>query len=263
MTSDLVSRIRALPREAGIALAARSALRVFPIIGQPSATVGTGGLTGADATILEARFKALSVAWFGSNFAGRISADRFRLVANSAAAVSLPIGTFAVNAASSAAQRSAAQAVLAVANTGERSFDAVVQAINEAFSAEPDPADDARNVWALNQDIDFLSGNDLSSLAAVPLWLNHPPTWAQQKWQDLKVTLHNAGQDWQVWTIWYDDRLDGRIRSFERELVYLNIPDEVWRQGPEAVNKGIVRRIEEHEPPPPFSSIHSIASTRP
>lgn len=241
LTLRLLSKLRPLPREAGIALAARSALRVFPIIGQPSATVGTGTLTPADAAILQTRFRALSVAWAGSvGFPGTPAAVAF----------SRPIGTLATKAATSAAQRSAAQAVLAVANTEERSFDAVVQAIGEAFSAESEAAEDARAAWALDRDIEFLSGNDLSSLAAVPLWLNHPPTWAVQKWQDLKATLHNAAQSWQVWTIWYDDRLDGRIRSFEREMAYVNVSGALWRRNPATVNAAIIRRIEEHEPPP-------------
>jgi hypothetical protein len=62
--------------------------------------------------------------------------------------------------------------------------------------------------------------------------------------------LHNAGQDWQVWTIWYDDRLDGRVRSVEREVAYVDVPDELWRQSPAAVNASIAKRIEEHEPSP-------------
>jgi hypothetical protein len=251
-TSGLLSRLAALPKEAVIALAARSALRVFPIIGRPSATVGIGALTLADAAILQARFRAVSVAWFGSGIdeAFGVSEDRFTLLARSAAGVSLPIGTFATNAASSAAQRSAAQAVLAVANTGENSFNAVVQAVSESFLAEAESADDARVAWALDRDIEFLSGNDHPALGSLPLWLNHPPIWAVQKWEDLKATLHNTGQGWQVWTGWYDDRLDGRIRPFEQEMAYVNVPEEIRRQGPEAVNASIARRIEEYEPPP-------------
>jgi len=188
------------------------------MIGQPA-----GGLLLADERILQARFRALSVAWIAF---GPYSGDqRLRITARAAqaAAVSLPIGTFATNPAASAAQRSAAEAVRAFAGTGQNSYDAIFAAISEAFSAEAQFLDDARCVWALDQDIEFLSGGNPSFLASVPLWLNQPPTWAQQRWQDLKAMLHNAGQDWQVWTIWYDDRLDGRVRSIERELAMVKL----------------------------------------
>jgi hypothetical protein len=60
----------------------------------------------------------------------------------------------------------------------------------------------------------------------------------------LKIALTNAQQDWQVWTTWYDDRLDGRVNPIEREVAYVDVPDELWKQDPAVVNKEIIRRIE-------------------
>jgi hypothetical protein len=34
------------------------------------------------------------------------------------------------------------------------------------------------------------------------------------------------------------------------ELAYVDVTDELWKQDPAAVNKEIIRRIEEREPPP-------------
>jgi hypothetical protein len=58
-------------------------------------------------------------------------------------------------------------------------------------------------------------------------------------------------QDWQVWTIWYDDRLAGYpFREEERELAYVRIDEPLWAKGPAVVNAEIRKRIEELEPPP-------------
>ena len=61
----------------------------------------------------------------------------------------------------------------------------------------------------------------------------------------MKTALLAAKQDWEVWTIWYDDRLVGRVRNEERELAYVRIEDALWKQGPAIVNAEIKRRIEE------------------
>jgi hypothetical protein len=72
--------------------------------------------------------------------------------------------------------------------------------------------------------------------------------------REMKAALHAAKQDWQVWTIWYDDRLAGHVRDDERELAYVRIEQALWDQGPAIVNAEIKRRIEELEPPPPIGT---------
>ena len=76
--------------------------------------------------------------------------------------------------------------------------------------------------------------------------VNEQPDQLQSSWQELKAALLAAKQDWDVWTDWYDDRLDGRVRNEERELAYVRIDDALWKQGPAIVNAEIKRRIEEH-----------------
>jgi hypothetical protein len=95
------------------------------------------------------------------------------------------------------------------------------------------------------------------TLAGAPLWRNAspvPPYGVPEQlwllWQELKAALHAANEDWEVWTSWYEDRLAGRIRNEARELAYVRIGDDLWNQGPAAVNAEIKRRIEELEPTP-------------
>jgi hypothetical protein len=236
------------PRQVGIALAARAALRVLPMIGTPSATAGTGPLLLADAIHVQTQFRLLAIAWaaFGQSFGDPWIAARAR----SAAAARLPIGTLFTSPAASTARLSAASAVRALTSSGQDSVDALVAAICEAYSAEAEFPDDVRGALALAVDVEFLADRGSLHLARVPLWSSRPPAWAEPKWRDLKAFLQRLRQDWNIWTTWYDNRLAGRVNSIVREVAYLNLPDKLWAQGPVAVNKEIVRRIEAHEAPP-------------
>jgi hypothetical protein len=92
-------------------------------------------------------------------------------------------------------------------------------------------------------------GVTASDITGSPLWSQDQPEPLRALWQDLKVALLGANQDWHVWTRWYDDRLDGRVRDEARELAYVRIEEALWDQGPAVVNAEIKRRIE--EPPQP------------
>jgi hypothetical protein len=59
----------------------------------------------------------------------------------------------------------------------------------------------------------------------------------------MKAALLAAKQDWEVWTLWYDDRLDGRVRDDARELAY--VQEALWDQGPAIVNAEIKKRLAE------------------
>ncbi|WP_174512393.1 hypothetical protein [Methylocella tundrae] len=100
-------------------------------------------------------------------------------------------------------------------------------------------------------------GAAASIIAGSPLWPQSQPDWVPLFWQDLKAELHASNQDWFVWTAWYDDRLAGHPRSQGRELIYAQIENALWRQGPAEVNAEIVRRIEALEPPP----LHELLRT--
>jgi hypothetical protein len=57
------------------------------------------------------------------------------------------------------------------------------------------------------------------------------------------MALLAAKQDWEVWTNWYEDRLESRVRAEERELAYVRIENDLWEKGPAIVNAEIKRRI--------------------
>jgi hypothetical protein len=92
------------------------------------------------------------------------------------------------------------------------------------------------------------NGAPAAVIANSPLWPQGLPDWLQSLWQEMKAALLAAKQDRQVWTNWYDDLLDGRVREEERELAYVRIDEALWNQGPAIVNAEIKRRIDECEP---------------
>ena len=69
------------------------------------------------------------------------------------------------------------------------------------------------------------------------------PNWAESAWASFKAALP-GGEDWDVWIDWYEDRLRGGSRGEAHELVFANVPPEVWDEGPAAANAW----IEEHLP---------------
>jgi len=104
------------------------------------------------------------------------------------------------------------------------------------------------------------TGQTASIIAGLPLRPFRDPVQLLSLWQELKAALLAARQDWQVWTIWYDHRLDGRVRGEERELAYVRIKEALWKQGPAIVNAEIRRLIEEHGPPAPIENVPSAVS---
>jgi hypothetical protein len=117
-------------------------------------------------------------------------------------------------------------------------------AIKLAFSAETR----GDGVLALGHDFDLIRerGQDSTFLTQVPLWPKGAPGWVDLDWPALRTALESTPAGWQVWTAWYQDRLDGRIQSVTRETAYVTVPDDVWAEGPEKVNAEIIRRFAEH-----------------
>jgi hypothetical protein len=102
---------------------------------------------------------------------------------------------------------------------------------------------------ALSQDLnDLRAAPDIASVAELPIWLGDaPPEWATQKWESLKQKLFEADTGWAVWLDWYEDRIAGTARSKARELAYVEVPHELWPQGPATLNAWILNRIYELE----------------
>jgi hypothetical protein len=230
------------PREVGIALAARSALRVLPLIGFPLAGMAAGTLPIANARVIQSTFRALAVSWIASSPFGGPSRLRIEARASQAseATSGVPPIVYWQSPAASSVWLSAGAAARAVFSTGTERARAIVSAIGFARLAEAGGADPS-SVVALAHDA--AQENPSTLYGIMPLWPDGQPAREAQHWQTLKMALHDARQNWQVWTIWYDDRLDGRTNSTEREEAYVDVPDDLWLADPTLVNAHIIRAL--------------------
>jgi hypothetical protein len=76
------------------------------------------------------------------------------------------------------------------------------------------------------------------------LWLNKVPKWFWNATVDLKTTLLPLNQDWDVWTRWFDDRLNGLKANKVLELLRIQIRQDDWAKGAAHVN-ALIRKMEE------------------
>jgi hypothetical protein len=206
------------PPDVAVVLAARAALRVLPV----AQTAKHEGFTGV---LVLPVFRAMVFSWASAQY----PAQRTELAAATADAYATVV---AARAAAAAARAVAVRAAAAYA--GARSY---------ASAHAGDAA--APFFWsALSSDATrFEKGATASAIARSPLWRQGQPEQLHSLWREMKTALHAANQDWQVWTIWYDDRLKGRVRDKTRELAYVRIEEALWDQGPAVVNAEIERRI--------------------
>jgi hypothetical protein len=253
--------LRKQPREVSVAFAARAALRVLPVVQLEKRETYIRDL------VLPV-FRATAVSWAAAKYPAREKelATACRAAAGALAAQST--GSTWKSGYAAAASRAADYAAVATirdrasADAADAAADAAyaatyaVQRHAGATAASKNYA--ARTFWsAVSIDATSLEeGAAPSAIAVSALWPKGQPDQLRSLWQEMKAALHAAEQDWQVWTIWYDDRLAGRVSDEERDLAYVRIEQALWDQGPAIVNAEIKRRIAELEPPtPPLESI--------
>jgi hypothetical protein len=221
------------PREVAVVFAARAALRVAPLLGR--ALGPRGGAAKVGRGLVLPAFRGMAVSWVAGQYLTHgTEAARFAYAAAHAAARA------AVGPAADAA-RAAAAAARAAAAADVGAARAAAEGAAYAAAHGRATADDARNIE---------EGASASALAARPLWLTEVPSLTRDAWQPLEAALLEENQDWQVWTDWYRARLEGRRASEALEVARILIADEIWNQGPRAVNAEIARLIAEYAPAP-------------
>jgi hypothetical protein len=229
--------LRTQPRGVPVIIAARAALRVLPLATRefPAEDVG--------------RFAALISVLLRAGALARIAAK-------------YPTGAYERDfiLAASRAAWSAAEAANAAAAAAANAADAAASPLGAAASAAwaaywsaawQDSAWASPGWAAVFEDRDFLRRRGaVTELSDRPLWPEDSPPDLVDLWVKLKAALP-PNEDWDVWTRWYDERLNGApLRGEAYELVFATVPEEVWDQGPAAAN----RWIKEHLPPEPKTS---------
>jgi tetratricopeptide (TPR) repeat protein len=200
-------------------------------------------------------FRALQCSWYASVYPNRISSHWIHDAADAADAAARPIGSegrtaiFVPSYAAYAAAGNNAPYTAAVAIEGAPAANHFA-ALSTAFPAgRRQTADriEVRTREASTFDYEALrSGVSAHSLALRPLWSQRNElAWSRNAWGWLKGALYATGDDWQVWTDWYDARLEGRRVNESLEFARAAIPSGDWHKGPNTVNAQIKRLIVE------------------
>jgi hypothetical protein len=254
----LAQREDARRHQDAIVLATRAALRVLPL-GGPEWQLAWPNERELALT-LEA-FRALAIARVAavgatrSGVLGSLAEAAANRIAHADMAPLPDAETYAAMAAASAAFTAAH---ISASATGAVSYahDAAV-----AFTVPIGSNLLATAYAALSTDADLLEiGGKSTQLARRALWLDEtgrkmkrPPGIFGGRWEAMKSALLSVGDDWDVWTSWYDAVLAGSSpypalkakAARELELRIALLPDALWEKGPQAVNAVIKGMIAE------------------
>jgi hypothetical protein len=255
---QLAAWLRMQPREASRMLAVRWTLRALPMV-----VLYRGDLL---SDLVLPSIRVVAVSWAEVKYpahgmeldadAARAAAARAFAIAARAALVAdaiLSPDVAILNTAMAFAARAFAAA--ATDDPDARAFAAAAGA--RTFAAVATTAAGAAFWSAVSADATRCEGGVAASvIAGSPLWPTGQPIKLRSMWQELKAKLDTEKQDWQVWTTWYDDRLEGSVREEERELAYVRIDSSLWDQGSAIVNAEIKRLVL----PETFNKVASAAS---
>ena len=266
---DLKHWLQGQPREVAVAIAARAALRVLPVV---------------ETWLREEEQRAIThlLPLFHATAASRIAATHstrdvvllkaVRTASNAATRAAASAGSYSSAIASSAAFTSdaapaaytadiasAAYAATYVSTANPTTYAEAVTYVAAATTATASlviyPTEAATSWENVRADIDTIAnGKSAPDIIKNSLWPNGMPDWANDLWRSMKRRLlAREGEHWEVWTEWYDTILDPATPrpcysppnwELERERVLL--PDALWQQGPAVVNAEIKKLIEKY-----------------
>jgi len=241
-------------REVSVAIAARAALRALPLIQMAE------GMRDFRHTLVLPVFRATAISWAAAKYPAQ---EMNRTDPVTGPLVGYDASTHAAAAAYGAARlaihdMSANLAAATAAAATQAAAEAMMAAATTAFSPHTALAPHTAFWSAVSAEAALVeAGGEAAIIASLSLWPNSsktPPYGVPEQlwlfWEGLKKALRAAIEDWEVWIDWYEDRLAGLVRDEAHELAYVRIGDDLWDQGPAAVNAEIKRHIQALEPPP-------------
>jgi hypothetical protein len=202
----------AQPSSVAVTIAARSALRVFPLI-------VTSKRSGPEVRFFNALLLPCLRAAAAAHFAFYgVEPDAIYAAARAAGAAARAAG--ANDNAYTAAIRAADGAYAAA-----RAADATTAAYLASDDAAPD---DAAFIEAV-QTPEHRAARAMQ-MNGRPLWPEGVPPRIDEAWVRLKaMLLARKSEDWPVWIDWCEDRLAGRLA--DPDLARIRLPNELWEKG--------------------------------
>jgi hypothetical protein len=235
------------PREVSLALAARSSLRVLPVLvydhGQKDflASVMLPLFRAAAVLFAAAKSPSTLIDLRGAPRAVGAAVDGIPTQNTSAARVAIATTRQALSVVQAAAENGPivdlTAAVLATAAEISACAEGTLADIAAIESSETFDNRAARAIWLLGE----------------PLWWREIPHEMIQRWFQLNEILLRSDDNWPVWSFWYDHRLQGTTpRGTIFDIAVARLADELWKQGPRVVNARIAELLENHAPPDPI-----------
>ncbi len=234
---DVARWLAGKPRDVAVVFVTRAALRVIPVL------ASTFGLHGREVnktqrdTVLRT-FRCAAAAWAAAAFPG-YAPDLMP-----AAAVAGSRSDDRTASTESAVAWAAAAA--GASDSGNFASHAVTYTIEAAAAGGRQPFDDILSSYAADAAMLDQRTSPVTLALSSTLWPN-VPDWAFEAWAELERALLDADEDWEVWTDWYEARLKGGPADQVLEVARATIPNDMWEQGPKAVNAEIRRMFEERE----------------
>ncbi|MGO8739032.1 hypothetical protein, partial [Rhodoblastus sp.] len=215
-------------------LASRAALRVLPLLSEMAPIICEKGPTFAELT--SAIFRATSLVWVEAKYPTHAD-DLSHAVAEAAYAAR----TTAADALAAAAAADALTYADDIADILTAAADPSVATVSAFTAFLPAAANHAKAQLRQGVRADAMAlanglGPDL--LANRPLWLGGIPHSISVHWRKLVQSLP-PNEDWDIWTTWYERRLQGRAGPESYEIVFARVPEEEWEKGPAAANAWI------------------------
>jgi hypothetical protein len=224
--------LKTQPREVSVAIAARCALRVLPLLNAP------GSVDTVSDTVVLPVFRAISLAF---SYADGSESARERLAANAAVVYAAAAVETAAYATAYAAAANAANAAAYAAYAATNAAAANAAANAAAYAA-------ATTATALSSDQrEINNGKRAEDLVRTSLWPDGSvPDAISKSWEGLKAALLSGRmENWTVWTDWYEDRLKGAPPEPEAvALARVLLPESTWWKGAKAVNTAIRKLID-------------------
>ena len=236
--------LRTQAREMSVALAARAALRVLPLL-DPQRVDHLGGLR---SKIVLPMFRSTAAPWIVA--VGPRHGDEEPVRVAAAAAAGAAMAAFASAVVGTAAQPAFGLKAANVIGAASQAADAAASIADDhpAARAASGIASFARGAFVASDGplaTDAVRSDDPQGLSRKPLWPGTLPETMNGAWSALRDHLLATDEGWEVWTTWYGARLRGDPVDVALETRRVIEPVR-WNEGPAAVNAEIAEIIADH-----------------